>query len=213
MPTILYLVSALETREDACRRFERFGGWTERLAYWKVGITNKRDPLRRDPKRYQEVFRAVEFADEIWTQDLIDHYNNCGISPHSMASVTPGDIYRSGKERAGFVEWYVRRAFNQIATPVGLESLDIRAPLQSVLDLFDQMVSWDATGELCYVDPDKTIKDHLEIAERFGTVCNRSEFIPLWERLDDLIDGLLSEIERSPAHPENADMGFQPMWD
>ena len=48
MATTLYLVSA-ETPQGE--------------GYWKVGITAKTDPLKRDPKRYREVFRAVRLED------------------------------------------------------------------------------------------------------------------------------------------------------
>ena len=47
-PTTLYLVSAMK----------------KGINYWKVGITQKDDPLKRDSKHYQEVFRAekIEWA-------------------------------------------------------------------------------------------------------------------------------------------------------
>ena len=41
-PKTLYLVSAMK----------------KGINYWKVGITEKDDPLKRDSKHYQEVFRA-----------------------------------------------------------------------------------------------------------------------------------------------------------
>ena len=41
--TTLYLVSAIQ----------------DGIPFWKVGITHHEDPLKRDPERYQEVFRAV----------------------------------------------------------------------------------------------------------------------------------------------------------
>ena len=47
-PTTLYLVSAMK----------------KGINYWKVGINQKDDPLKRDSKHYQEVFRAekIEWA-------------------------------------------------------------------------------------------------------------------------------------------------------
>ena len=41
-PTTLYLVSAMK----------------KGINYWKVGITQKEDPIKRDPKHYLEVFRS-----------------------------------------------------------------------------------------------------------------------------------------------------------
>ena len=41
-PTTMYLVSAMK----------------KGINYWKVGINQRDDPLKRDSKHYQEVFRA-----------------------------------------------------------------------------------------------------------------------------------------------------------
>ena len=47
-PTTMYLVSAMK----------------KGINYWKVGINQKDDPLKRDSKHYQEVFREekIEWA-------------------------------------------------------------------------------------------------------------------------------------------------------
>ncbi len=47
-PTTMYLVSAMK----------------KGINYWKVGINQRDDPLKRDSKHYQEVFRAekIEWA-------------------------------------------------------------------------------------------------------------------------------------------------------
>jgi hypothetical protein len=55
MATTLYLVSA-ETPQ--CE------------GYWKVGITAKADPLKRNPKAYREVFRVQVFEDEEVAKDV-----------------------------------------------------------------------------------------------------------------------------------------------
>lgn len=69
--TTLYLVSA-----------EKNG-----TGYWKVGITKKKDPLKRDKKHYREVFRSIDIhhfdAIEIelaiaQTFCLIGNEPNCG---------------------------------------------------------------------------------------------------------------------------------------
>lgn len=52
-PTTLYLVSAMK----------------KGINYWKVGITQKDDPLKRDPKHYLEVFRAEKIE---WGADAQD---------------------------------------------------------------------------------------------------------------------------------------------
>ena len=53
-PTYLYLVSA-----------EKKG-----IQYWKVGITEKKNPIDRAPKLYREVFRQEQFAWKTHAQDV-----------------------------------------------------------------------------------------------------------------------------------------------
>lgn len=55
MTTTLYLVSA-ETPQGE--------------GYWKVGVTAKADPLKRNPKAYREVFRAQVFEDAEVAKDV-----------------------------------------------------------------------------------------------------------------------------------------------
>ncbi len=55
----LYLVSALQTDADIAKR----GVEGRDGRYWKVGVTTHSDPLKRDPGRYQEAFRALRFND------------------------------------------------------------------------------------------------------------------------------------------------------
>lgn len=55
----LYLVSALQTDADVAK----YGLEGRDGHYWKVGITFHEDPLKRDPARYQEVYRALCFED------------------------------------------------------------------------------------------------------------------------------------------------------
>jgi hypothetical protein len=55
----LYLVSALQTDADVAK----YGLEGRDGHYLKVGITFHEDPLKRDPARYQEAFRALRFED------------------------------------------------------------------------------------------------------------------------------------------------------
>jgi hypothetical protein len=211
MTTTLYLVSALETAKDAMRRFERFGGSAERVRYWKVGVTDKANPLHRDRARYQEVFRAVVFEDLLWTEDSIRRHIECGFSLDDIEGVKPGDVEQSSKRRAEFVEWYVRRAFNQIATPIGRESLDVRAPLDAVLELFDQMVEWDASGLMIYVNPERTLEEQIELHKTFHG-RDWSDELPLWQRLDALMRAICTGIESAMDAAGSAPAAPEPMW-
>jgi len=56
----LYLVSACQTEADIAK----YGLEGRDGHYWKVGITFHENPLKRDPARYQEAFRAVRLEDD-----------------------------------------------------------------------------------------------------------------------------------------------------
>lgn len=91
--------------------------------YWKVGVTDKPDPLMRDRQRYDEVFRCFS------------------IPPHPALSDGGGKVIRH------IVEKPIARTFRELNTcvdwewtPVGNERLSPVYPLETALHIFDREV-------------------------------------------------------------------------
>ena len=108
-PTYLYLVSA-----------EKKG-----VQYWKVGITEKQNPLNRDPKVYQEVFRKEIFAWEYHARQVEN-----AISRH----------YRSLNDAAES-EGY------EIIKPPSKEALAYSFSLETALEIYDWWVHLARTSD------------------------------------------------------------------
>jgi hypothetical protein len=169
------------------------------LKYWKIGITKHADPLKRDRKKYQEVFRAVRF-----------------------------DVVEDGEDDddAWFVESVMKDALKRIGCPVGTESIDYAASLESVTSLFDQFVRWHEENLLCHIWPASSEEEHIESkmewVEESKTWVGRFEnaeasakedilrYGPLWRKCDELVQSVLDSIQEACVEVEQKEI--QPMW-
>ena len=189
------------------------------VQYWKVGVTKHKDPLRRDPKRYKEVFRSVQFEDELWTAESIAYAAKNQFGWLEDGTV-PGDVEESAQECAWFVEQQIARCFQVIGCPVGKESIDCRVSLSTVLTLFDQYVSWYKSGDICYAKPHMTAQEQEAFIREVVCIDCYGDQEPekaekwishekvVWERMDELMAQVrseLSEVEIETKEP-------QPMW-
>ena len=108
-PTYLYLVSA-----------EKKG-----VQYWKAGITEKEDPIKRAPKFYREVFRKKQFSWKKHAQDV-----ETTIARHFR------ELNRVA-ERDGY----------EITKPPTKEGLAYEYSLEVALEVFDWWVDLAATSD------------------------------------------------------------------
>ena len=211
MAHTLYLVSALEAPKDALTQ-------TEPRQYWKIGVTKWADPLRRDRKRYQEVFRAVQIEPELWTQKLIDRARKEGWG-WLPENTVDGDVMTSAEDCALFIEGYLRDALCAIGTFVGYEAVSAEAPYGAVAELFDQFVEWYYSGDLASIKPlmsageaEAQLLAYAVEGDRDGEVADRlKRERPLWERCDQLIKAVVNGIADARA-ARCTKLVAEPMW-
>ncbi|NDD36472.1 MAG: hypothetical protein EBZ26_09265 [Flavobacteriia bacterium] len=138
------------------------------VQYWKFGITKHDNPLKRDPKRYQEVFRAV-----------------------------PLDYLDATQAEQDFRD--VVRLFLG-GCPVGRESLDYKASLESILALFDWLV-WRAV-----VRPGNPFRTECWISHRNYIINN--EDVACAAQLAPLVRAVGRSIEECCQSVK----ALEPMW-
>jgi hypothetical protein len=191
---------------------------TEPRQYWKIGVTKWADPLRRDRKRYQEVFRAVQIEPELWTQELIDRALKEGWGSLPKNTVA-GDIMNSAEGQALFIEGYLRDAFRAIGTFIGYEAVSGEAPYGAVVELFDQFVEWYHSGDLVFTKPlmsageaEAQLLAYAVEDDRADEIADRLKWQrPLWERCDQLIKAVVNGIADARA-ARCAKSVAEPMW-
>lgn len=114
------------------------------VAYWKFGITRHADPLKRDRKRYKEVFRAVQFEDLLWDKSAIEESLRSFSYLYEYGGrkkPMPGDVRFTAKENAANCEYCLCRAIRRLKYTIGNEWIDGRASLEHVCDFFDHAVA------------------------------------------------------------------------